>query len=330
MNKITADYLKSIELGQAQSFGNMTIFPIFTPLDNSPEYIAMQEALEKNFLTVTEVDNSGSVPELKVVNNAEIPILILDGEELIGAKQNRILNTTVLLKEKTKTIIPVSCVESGRWSYKSDKFYSEETMAAAKLRRTTSSSVFKSLLMSRKHSSDQSAVWGEVEEYSRKSDFYSPTMSMKEVTDSKKNEIDDYLKSFQILPKQKGMLVFLNGEIVGFDFISLESAYTKIHQKLIKSYAMDAILSEIKEKKDVTKELAKAFLEKTTQSDEKEFKSVSLGSDYRFEGKDVLGSALIHQDKVIHMAFFKIDEKEKVGNISSSERRRTFRTRSID
>ena len=39
--------------------------------------------------------HGGSVPELKVINKAEIPILLLDGEELVGAKQNRVLNTTM-------------------------------------------------------------------------------------------------------------------------------------------------------------------------------------------------------------------------------------------
>jgi len=57
------------------------------------------------------------VPELKVISQSDRPILLLDGEELVGAKQNRVLNTTILLREKAETNIQVSCVEQGRWSY---------------------------------------------------------------------------------------------------------------------------------------------------------------------------------------------------------------------
>ena len=43
---------------------------------------------------ITEVSEGGSVPELRVVNKGDARILVLDGEELRGAKQNRVLNTT--------------------------------------------------------------------------------------------------------------------------------------------------------------------------------------------------------------------------------------------
>ena len=59
------------------------------------EYLLLDEALSKNLMEVVELDNDGSVPELKVVNKSPEMILILDGEELVGAKQNRIVNTTI-------------------------------------------------------------------------------------------------------------------------------------------------------------------------------------------------------------------------------------------
>ena len=65
---------------------------------------------------------------------------MLDGEELIGAKQNRILNTTVLVAAHTEVTIPVSCVEQGRWGYRGRQFRpgdARSTPPSARGRRPT-------------------------------------------------------------------------------------------------------------------------------------------------------------------------------------------------
>ena len=74
-----------------------------------------------------EVDEAGTVPELVVENPLAERVLLYDGEELVGAKQNRILNVSVLVEAKSKLRIPVSCVEQGRWSRVSRHFGSGRT-----------------------------------------------------------------------------------------------------------------------------------------------------------------------------------------------------------
>src|SRR5207247_7566173 len=89
---LLAGFLSKLNLGAPQRFRNMTIIPLFTPINHSPDYLTLWEAISKSLLTVTEVSQAGSVPQLKVTNAADLPVLLLDGEERIGAKQNRILN----------------------------------------------------------------------------------------------------------------------------------------------------------------------------------------------------------------------------------------------
>ncbi len=70
-------------------------------------------------LKVVETFEEGVVPEIVLAHSAEQPVLIFDGEELVGARQNRIVNLTILVPAKTALRIPLSCVEAGRWSFRS-------------------------------------------------------------------------------------------------------------------------------------------------------------------------------------------------------------------
>jgi hypothetical protein len=59
------------------------------------------DALVLTGFKITEVSEGGSVPNLRVINKTPHHVLLFDGEELKGAKQNRILNTTILIAEDT-------------------------------------------------------------------------------------------------------------------------------------------------------------------------------------------------------------------------------------
>jgi hypothetical protein len=325
MDPIVKKYINGFELGETQVFKNMGVIPLFTSIDESPEYLTLKEALEKNLLKITEVSQSGSVPELRVINNADIPVLLLDGEELVGAKQNRVLNTTILLKEKSETVIPVSCTEQGRWSYVSDKFHDSGTVMTPKLRATKARTVASSLEASREYRSDQGTVWGTIHHLSAEADVNSQTGAMKDVFEAKKRDLDAYLGAFKSNPKQKGILVFLGGEVAGLDFVSHERAYSLLHDKLAKSYAMEAVLENAENAPTPDPAKAKAFLDEVEACSEKKYESVGKGWDYRFEGQLMVGSGLVAEEKVIHLAFFRVTESEKAGPMAGLRRRKGFR-----
>ena len=74
------------------------------------------------------------MPELSFENPSAEKILLVDGDELVGAKQNRILNLTILVGAGQKVVIPVSCVEQGRWRYRTAEFASAGRTLFAKAR----------------------------------------------------------------------------------------------------------------------------------------------------------------------------------------------------
>ncbi len=311
MDPIIENYLDGLRMGELRVFKNMGVIPIFASVDESPEYFTLKEALEKDVLKVTEVSQSGSVPELKVTNSAEIPVLLLDGEELVGAKQNRVLNTTILIKEKSETVIPVSCTEQRRWAYVSDQFQDSGTVMTPKLRATKAQTVSTSLGTSRQYRSDQGTVWDTIHHFSRSAEVRSETGAMRDVFEAKKKDLDGFSKNFKAEPKQKGLFVFLNGEIVGFDFISLDRAYRALHDKLVQSYAMEALLERPEHVRAPDPTTTRAFLEEAKACSEKKYESVGKGWDYRFEGKSVVGSGLAVDHTIVHLAFFRVTETEK-------------------
>ncbi len=326
MDKDIKKYLSSLDFGELQHFKNMSVLPLMTALDDSPEYLILKQALDQHVLVIGEVSKEGRVPELKVTNKSDKPVLLLDGEELAGAKQNRVLNTTILLEENSETIIPVSCTEQRRWAYESEAFAESGTVMIPKMRRVKSQTVSQSLHESEEYRSDQGTVWTSIDELSEQTGIHSRTAAMRDIYEAKEKDLDEHLKTFACLPQQKGLLTFIDEEIVGFDFLSLDSAYALLHPKLVKSYAMEALMQKDPKNEKPNVDKAKEFLKEAGQCKEKKYKSVGKGDDHRFEGKQLVGSALKFEKKVIHMAFFSITESEKAGKIAGFKRRRGFRT----
>ena len=329
MNATMVEYLNGIEFGEPTVFDEMVVYPVFTNNVGSIKYHTLKEAMNENLIDITEIDDSGVVPEVKVKNHAEIPVLLLDGEELLGAKQNRIVNTTILLKEKSETIIPVSCVEQGRWSDTSKNFEYSDRIASYQLRNVKSASVKRSVENLGIYSSDQKAVWDEVHKLQNKNEVLSPTRAMGDVYEAKSYDLENYINAFELVEGQKGLLVFINGEIMGLDVISSKSAYKILHKKLIKSYALDSMVEKGKKriKSDINSEKVQQFIKEIISSEETKNESVGYGYDYRFASDSYIGSTLVFNDEVIHASFFKsleIDDEE-IGGMARSRTRANLR-----
>jgi len=75
MEAIIKNSLEGIRLGEIQVHGHVAVIPIIGN-NSGPDYLTMKEAMEKQLLMVTEVTEGGTVPDLKVVNRAEKPVLL--------------------------------------------------------------------------------------------------------------------------------------------------------------------------------------------------------------------------------------------------------------
>jgi hypothetical protein len=182
-----------------------------------------------------------------------------------------------------------------------------------------------SLSSTGQYKSDQGTVWKKIDEMAQKAETVSRTSAMKDIYEQKKKDLDEYLQAFRHIPGQKGVLVFSGGQPVGFDFISKERAFEVLFPKVVKSYAMEAVLDDNKDEAAVDRERAERFLKEAADCEEKKYESVGRGHDFRYESKTVVGSALAVDDKVVHMAFFRVGEADKSGEMARTRHRIKFR-----
>jgi hypothetical protein len=326
MDETISAYLAGVSLGTPATHGSMTVFPVFSPpISNEHEYLTMAEAMDHGVLQITEVSEAGSVPELMAENKGTAPILIIDGEALVGSKQDRVANTTMLLAPESKTAIPVSCTEQGRWRYTSHEFSSADFHMSSESRRRKMRSVSESLKQNGSFASDQGGVWDSCASLNRKTGARSASGAMRDSFDAKRQEIGDLVCAFPIQPHQRGVLVIIYDLLaVGFEMISREDVFPKIYKKLLNSYAIDAVLEQPSHRKVNFTAAANTFLADIRNCSIDPHLSVGLGTDYRFTGIGMVGHALVHEGVPVFMSFSAMKDSTRQPN---AERMAGFRER---
>jgi hypothetical protein len=314
--------LQSLRFGEVQAYKNLAIIPLSSSKEGRLKYLTLSDALASWNIAVTEVSAGGSIRELRVVNRGNMPVLLIDGEELTGAKKNRVLNTSVLLKECSETIIPVSCTEQGRWSYTSRAFQESGNVMARTTRARKVRSVSASLAESALFLSDQRVLWAGLAELQAKVGIPSPTSAMSDAFKAHADGLSQCAQSFPLRFDQIGLLAVIDGKAAGLDLVSNRSAYARLHPKLIRSYALECLLES--EGKPITQtqamNRARTFFDHVQTAQATPFPSVGHGTDLRFHAKGLAGTALVHENEVIHAAFFSRDEQDKPAKTASLRR----------
>ena len=191
-------------------------------------------------------DRRGSVgrwlgPESMVENKGDVRVLFLEGEQLIGPKQNRILNTSVLITAKSKVKIPVRCVEQGRWRYRSNHFGSSGSHSPSKLRYFLKASVRHALKEKMGDLSDQGKVWEEVERQQKALGASSGTRAMSDTFDTYKEKVADFQEKLRYVDGASGIAVAIGKKIVAVDVFDKAPTCKKVWDRLMSGYALDAL-----------------------------------------------------------------------------------------
>ncbi len=91
----------SIEVKEPVVDGPLALYPLVSAGPSAPAYMCGPDAEATDVLVVDEIDERAAVSELVVQNRGDQPVLLIEGETVLGAKQNRTLNLTVLWRRRS-------------------------------------------------------------------------------------------------------------------------------------------------------------------------------------------------------------------------------------
>jgi hypothetical protein len=304
--ELAIDAIRGVTFGPEMRFQNLTMMPIIRNDDGCPDYVTLDEALGNESAEITEVNDGGQIPELKIVVKGATPVLLLDGEELIGAKQNRVLNLTILAPAQRATVIPVSCVESGRWRRMSRAFASSPRTQFAEGRAAKMRQVTASLNAAGRRASDQHDVWRRIADKSARLNAPSDTSAMSAVFEKVDPGLDEFVCAFTPLERQVGAVFYINGRAAGLELFDAADTWRQLSAKLIRSFAVDAIDLQRRRAATSNTPAPPAFVAAIASSAASSFAAVGEGDDVRFSGSDISAAALVARGRVIHLSAFPV------------------------
>ena len=291
----------AIELLESQSYENVEAIPIKSDFFGKKDFLTLKKGYDMGLVEIKELEQS-TVNTVVCKNDSVTPLILIDGDEITGAMQNRIINDTLLVPAQSSLNINVSCTEHGRW----------HTRGEGDGARSFKPSLYSANLSTRSRKSRasyegtdyQGEVWDSISEFESRSNFKSTTSALNDSYENLKDKQNDYLSKFHIEEGQNGIIFIVNGEVKGLELFYNHSIYKQYHEKLCRSYIIEAIV----EKKSVDNidrlELMK-ILENITDSEFRSKKSIGLGDNIKFSNDFGSGSSLVWEDELIHMTYFK-------------------------
>lgn len=312
-----ADVLKAlaeVEVESPQPTLGLQVFGLKWPSPIGVDYVTLDEAVCSKILDVVEIDEGGRVSTIKVVNKSDRLVFLMAGELLIGCKQDRAINASIMVPTKGELNIPATCVEAGRWSYRSRKFSSGGSSSHGFLRRMMSRQVAEHYKAHGMPGSDQAAVWAEVARKMAKTGSRSPSGALQEMYKDYASRLEEVLGKFAAPAGCHGAAFVIEGKIVAVDLFDKQSTLNKLWSKLIKSYAMDA-LEDPKDKPTVLQpEQISEWLKAAGAAKQKWFDSPGVGYDVRIEGEELVGAALVVEEHPVHLELFQEDSRAPEGD----------------
>ena len=285
---------------------NITTFFLSSIEKNNNKYLSFSEAIAKNQVQISEANKEGLLTKLSVSNKSSDNIIILNGELIIGTqiRQDRIVDSTVLIPGYATVLINTFCGEQYRWSPRlSNKISTSESLYFSSGRANNAADINTKL-------SKQCRIWSEISEKISDFNVKSFTNSVDQIYKKKKVNVEEIVNFFKIPSEAVGVALGINHQLVNIDIFSNNCMLQIYLPKIIRSIALDSF-KKISKKSYLKKKDVHRFLRQIHQANKQKRKVVegTLGEELQFNSESVAGSILYHKEQTVHFSAFVKENK---------------------
>jgi hypothetical protein len=303
--------IKVLEVGRPETHQGLTIVPIYrTDAPRAKDWVLFDEAVKNGWIEIAELDG-GRVPQVRISNPSKRTIFLMGGEILTGAKQDRILASDLLLGPGTRNlVVPVFCVEHGRWTASAPTFTTKNNIGTFDLRAKAMAN----------GESAQAEIWDSVAAQNARVGAASPTSAYQDAfeTDAAKKTIAEIEGRMTAIPRLMedtvGVVIALGGRIVSADIFADPALFQKQWPKILRASALAALGRKGAGalRQDAAAEFLKSLLGKTYTVK----KGLDLGFEHSCLDSEVNVQALVVDQAVAHLAALaqEDDRKKAIGD----------------
>ena len=287
--------LETAAIGRPITRAGISFFPVYLTGNDVPE-IATGPAAER----VIDELNDASVPDLAVTNPGKTPLLLIEGEQFIGGKQNRTVNISVLVAAGATLKIPVSCLEAGRWGQQRD-FGPAATSTPRRVRRTIHDAVAAQAGTASARRGAQGEVWGRIDASLREMRMSSPTAAIADADrvftrDRDRGAAAEELARLGPLPGQYGFVVTHGPRIVGTEIFGDPELLKPHWPALTRSYLLEEPIASGRPSADRVLRALRGI----SRAAYKGSSGLGLGQERHFTNEKGAGQALTLGCAVVH------------------------------
>jgi hypothetical protein len=298
--------VRTLDVGRPVHHEGLTIVPVYSrKVADGTDYPTLEEAVKFKWVEITEVEG-GRVPQAKISNLSKHVLFLMAGEILSGARQDRILAQDVLLSPGTRDlVVPVFCVEQGRWTPSAMGFTSKSNLGTASLRAKAVAQA----------PAAQSRIWEEVQAQNERLDVASGSGAYQAAFEKKENQdaiaaIERKMKGeLRLAEDTVGVVIGLGGRIVSVDIFANPQLFKKEWPKILKASALSSL--QARKPGELGQNGAADFLKGLAGKEFRRKPALDLGFELEASDGTVLAKALVTKTAVIHFAAFPQEEGGK-------------------